>query len=183
MKISISSTHGSGKTTLFESLRLIEEFSDFHFVGSPTRKAKNKDMPINNKASNYNNTQEFCFEYDINNLEEFKQYSVVFDRSLLDTYIYTKYLFSKGKVDRDIFHQIELGWLLYKEQYDLFIIPNHTEVLLQSDESRITDQEFQESIAELFEDELIGIPIYKVLRVQGTTQQRIEQIYQKINGK
>lgn len=183
--ISFSGTHGSGKTTIIEQLKQVEEFVDFHFIESPTRKAKSEGLEINNTEDNYDETQRYCAKYDTEQLRKFRRNHVIFDRCLFDTFIYTKYLFLQGQVSEELFDEIDSSWELCKDFYDIFVIPDYRDIQLNSDGDRIEDKSFQESIAKLFDEEIEKSSLLKskVLYIKGSINDRLKQIFDKLNIK
>lgn len=176
MVVSISSTHNTGKTTLIESLKKETFFSKFNFIGSPTRKAKKEGMSINNQADNYDDTQLFCLQHDLEVISNYNRTGqhYILDRSLLDTYIYSKYLHRNNKVSDKVYLDVLDAWKQYHHIYNLFIVPNKNDVELVMDGDRIDDRGFRQDIHELFLVEFLDMK--NILQVSGTTEQRIQQI-------
>lgn len=183
--ISVSGTHGSGKTTIIEKLKQVEEFADFHFIESPTRKAKKLGLSINNTDDNYDSTQKFCLEYDLEHLKKYRNQLVIFDRSLFDTYIYSKFLFHQGQLNHSVYKEIVNDWELCCDNYDIFIIPDYQDIKLSSDGDRIQDMDFQKTISELFNHEIRTNKSisHKVLYISGSIETRLQQIFNKLHIK
>ena len=177
MRVSISGTHCTGKSTIIDSLRKDEFFlnNNFVIVDGPTRQLKDQGLPINNnEAKNYDHTQLMCSYIDGKNLTTWQGNSIS-DRCLLDTYIYTKYLYSKELVSRPVFLAIESFWVNCRDKYDLFFFPSKYDIQLIGDKYRNTDVAFREQIYQLFEYERIEARLpYYVL--SGTNAERIEQL-------
>lgn len=173
--ISISGTHCTGKSVLIESLKTEPLFSEYEFIGSPTRKAKDSGLTINNDSENYDLTQLFCMNHDIAVLK-YKKNKIVLDRSLLDTYIYSKYLHQKGKLTDNLYLSVLTSWKEAKKTgiYSFFIIPNKNDVKLVIDKDRSSDIQFREDIHILFNTELVDMR--NVLYVNGSNEQRVDQI-------
>lgn len=178
MIISISGTHSTGKTSLLESLKKETLFNQYSFIGSPTREAKKSGMKINNEARNFDSTQRFCLEYDLEILSRYErdQQPLITDRSLFDTFIYTKYLHRKNKVSDKVYLDVLDNWRRLRNKYTLFIIPDKDDVELVLDEDRVDDTLFREGIYNLFNVEMLEMS--NILEISGSNEQRLEQIRQ-----
>lgn len=159
MLISISGTHCNGKSALFSEIE--DDFSqnsNFIFKGGPTRKLKESGLPINQSESeNYDQTQLSCLDHDLEIISEYIRQSrvnkkVVFitERGLLDTYVYSKYLFLKGKLSQLVFSIISNSYFTLSEKYDSVFLPTHFDLKYEKDGVRDGDIEFREDIYELF---------------------------------
>jgi 7-cyano-7-deazaguanine reductase len=183
LKIAIVGTHCSGKSTLIQGLS-----SNFKKIESPTRKAKEAGFPINFQGNSYDLTQKFCANYDLNKLMEVENETdlVIFDRCILDTYIYTKYLWKRGLVSKRCYEEIQKSWESNINSYDLFFLPNHNEIPFQNDGVRVFDKEFQEEIDKEFRQILFAKPfedfkVKKSWEVKGALEERVKFVEEKIN--
>lgn len=175
MKISISGTHSIGKTTLYKGLKPF--LGDWTFGIGSTRKARELlGFPINNEADNYNATQMFCLSIDLNNLSI--PGNVIMDRCLLDTFIYTQYLWNKDKVSYRVVETILSFWKLENHIYDLIVVPDINDVPLVNDDVRSMDMSFRQEIHNQFEAVLKNSS--RVLKVKGTNEERIQQVLNRI---
>lgn len=173
IRISISGTHSTGKSTLIEALRKETFFLGWVFLPGPTRTLREKGFPINNEAKSYNQTQLMCATIDVENLE--LKGNILQDRSLLDTLIYSIYLGEKGKVSPIILKSILSMFIELKDEYTVFIIPSSKDVELVQDGVRNDDIEFRDEIERLF-FECLEAEKLPYLVVHGTTEERIKQI-------
>lgn len=174
--ISLSGTHCTGKTTLLKKMAEDDFFKDYTFFDSPTRQAKETGLEINNVADNYDKTQIFCQNYDVQKIIDTSIHGkYIFDRSLLDTYIYTKYLHHKGKVSDKAMRVVTSNWDGLKHNYSLFIIPDKEDVPFEKDGVRVDDDGFREDIHRILLEVLQVEPL-RSLFVKGDTEKRIEQI-------
>lgn len=176
MRVSISGTHSTGKSTLFDGLKKDSFFNECEFVAGPTRFLQQQGYPINNHADNYDSTQLMCLVYDLQVFEDTKLKDIIVsDRCLLDTYVYTKYLFKKGKVSEPVFLSVEKVWLAKKDSYDVFFLPSKNEVPLVADGVRSEDEDFRNEIQSLFL-EIIDINGLKIYALEGSVEERIESM-------
>lgn len=174
-RIALSGTHCTGKTTLLEALP--EELPQYTFIEGPTRTLKDQGYPINNDQSgNYDSTQLMCLHIDIENLKRTESY-IIQDRCLLDTYIYTQYLFNHGKVTEPVLKAVKSAWDALKFHYTAIFYPDPNDITLVGDKYRNSDIEFRDEIDQLFKSCIKptkpGIPMYFI---SGTNSERIERI-------
>jgi nicotinamide riboside kinase len=176
LKISISGTHSTGKTTLLNDLQkaLGDEF--ITLPGS-TRKAKELfGLPINNnEGENYDSTQFFCLAVDLANLYKDEKHNIS-DRCLLDTVVYSHYLVTKGLLNSLAYNTIRGYWDYYQGNYDFIIIPSMADVELLPDGIRnANDNEFRDEVAAIFKEYVGHLPVNKVIFVNGTPEERVAQ--------
>ncbi len=120
MRIALTGTHSTGKTTLVKELAKLKQFKDFNISFSNTRKLGQKGFPINNEESNYDTTQELVLTFHIKDLLKPK---FIADRCLIDGLAYTQYLNSKNKCSNltlELFGQMSS---LLLNQYDFIFYP------------------------------------------------------------
>jgi len=186
--ISISGTHCSGKTTLLKELetsysvnRKDEDFKVL-FVDSVTRSLKKKGYPINNEeSSNYDGTQIACLKQDLRNIQTafLLDGTYIFDRSLLDTFVYTTYLFRQKKVSTEAYEEIKSRWEGNKNSFDVIFLLNHTEIPFDNDGVRSPNLLFREEIALIFK-EILGESNIVLEIVSGSKEIRLLTVIKKI---
>lgn len=119
---------------------------------------------------------------DIQNIYFNIDKDVISDRCILDTYIYTKYLFLKGRVLEETMLSIET---LYKQHigfYDLILMPNHFDVDLVDDGERSLNLEFRDTVYRLFMEEVNSFKENtSVYMLGGDTEKRLFQFKQIMN--
>lgn len=177
MKILITGTHSTGKSTLLSALQSESKFKDFLFIGGVTREAKQLGLSINQEGDI--STQIFCASTDVLNILKNKDKDVVYDRSIVDTFIYSKYLWGEGKLPYHIYQSIFTYYYYYKDSFD-YIFWLRPEFDLVDDGVRDTDLSFQSEIDKLFELEFKSIN-HSIL--SGDTESRVKQLIDIINGK
>ena len=180
VRISISGTHCTGKSTILDSLKeKYKKNGRIAFIEGPTRQLKDLGYPINNdQASNYDSTQLMCCHLDLEHLKKNKYLltdEVISDRCLFDTLIYTRYLYQNGKVSEPVMRVIESAWGLHKSDYDIILMPSKDDIKLVGDKYRNTDGEFRETIHNMFIEEAVVSNLNCHL-ISGTTGERVEQI-------
>lgn len=186
MKILITGTHSTGKSSLLFELSKQEEFKSFVFVGGVTREAKKLGFEINENGDV--ETQFYCLASDILNLLKYKNGNVVYDRSILDTYVYTQYLFDRSQKNLEkssiSYYSAVMATsealCMFKDSFDL-IFWLRPEFKIEDDGVRSIDEQFQKDIDDLFEKTISEYGVKGVHILSGTTKERIEVIKQLYN--
>ena len=175
MRVLITGTHSTGKTTLLDHLQ--KELSGFKFIGGVTREAHSYNLPINTKGTD--DTQMYCMSKDILNILQTRGQDIIHDRSLLDTYIYSVYsLLHNGSVTSSA---VEITERLLKEYIVEFdhIFMLRPEFGVVDDGVRDTDEQFQKDVDTLFvsfcEENDIRFTV-----LTGNPEERVEQFLETI---
>jgi uridine kinase len=165
--ISISGTHCTGKTTLISDMK--QTFPNFNYINSTTRQVKEIGFTINEDGDS--KTQLAVATLDLRNIYQTKPGLNFSDRGLIDTYIYTKYLYERGNVDTASFKFIETIYkdLIHKYSYIIYLKPEFDMV---GDSVRSTDIQFQRDIEKMFDVELTKIPL-PVINLSGSAKERL----------
>ena len=176
MKIGISGTQSVGKTTLLNSLRSEHIFRDYTICNEVTRWVKSLGFNINEQGND--KTQEIIMMKHLWNLHMNKH--MITDRTVLDGYVYTKYLNLKSKVSSDT---LSMAYEVFKAligeyNYVFYIKP---EFDLVSDGVRSDDNKFRDEIEELFVDTIKRENI-NVINISGSVTERTKQITSLIIG-
>ena len=176
--IILTGPHGAGKTTLLNNLKSLSQFQDWGVCTEITRTLRQQGFAINEKGGEH--TQLLVLTAHLQNA--YKQ-QVLMDRSIIDGYVYTTWLYAKKQVSELTYN---LACKLFMElipKYDyIFYIPSEFE--LTDDGVRSTLKGFHEDIKNLFEETIQAIkteevkfptpvPIYTIT---GTVEERTEQI-------
>ena len=182
LRISLSGTHCTGKTTLLKAIESDRFFEEWDIIPGPTRSVKQGGLPINNdEANNYDLTQVMCAMYDIDKLSVKQFGDVISDRCLFDTLIYTRYLSSIGKISQPILDLIEKLWERERVNYSFLLIPSTKDVQLVRDSDRNNDSDFRLGVESLVYQEL-DKGLIRFFDIQGDTITRLQTIKQIINN-
>lgn len=153
MRIALTGTHSTGKTTLINRLALREEFKGYHVSYSNTRALKEKGLPINcNKEEDFDTTQELVLTFHLKDLLKPK---LLADRCLVDGLAYTQYLHSRGQVSvgtMELFGQLSAGFL---HHYD-FIFYSPIRGRAEDDGVRDLDESFRLGVDLTIKENLIS---------------------------
>jgi len=173
MKISFTGTGCSGKSTLLTKCK--EYYGDrFDYVTEITRPIARKGHDINENGGD--TTQKLIIEAHVDNN---KLDNIIMDRCIVDGYIYTTWLFSKGKVTDSIYN---LAWNTLNEIVNDIDIIFHTAPLKMEDDGvRSISRTFQQDIHEMTLELLNGNPWFKaykgrVVYLEGDVDKRFNDI-------
>ena len=165
-KISISSTHGVGKTTLINLIKKIYKTDNtiFYPESAIIVNEMNKKKFRLNQESNID-TQRLIMEMEVKNLNDsngYKDKLCFFDRCVLDTYIYCIYLFEHNKLSLEEFSLIEDYYKenIYKYNYIFFI--ESRSLKIDNNGYRSIDKKYQEDIYNIFKRVLKTIDHNKI---------------------
>lgn len=165
-KISISSTHGVGKTTLINLIKKIYKMNNtiFYPESAIIVNEMNKKKFKLNQDSNID-TQKLIMEMEVNNVNNsnlHKSNLCFFDRCVLDTYIYCIYLFEHNNLSFEEFSLIEK---YYKEniyKYDIIFFIESRSSRIENNGYRALDKKYQDDIYNIFKKVLKTIDHEKI---------------------
>lgn len=176
-RILLTGTHSTGKSTLYNQLQYELEFQGFKFFGGVTREALSFGLDINEKGDNL--TQLYCMSKDFLNIVQTQHDNVIFDRSILDTMIYSQYL--KSNLDPWLLTTMSEVCDMLIGEFDL-ILWLRPESDITDDRVRSMNKEFQMKIDQMFEAYFELHPDLPVSQLSGSLDQRISQIKKLFNG-
>jgi nicotinamide riboside kinase len=177
MIISFTGAQSSGKSTLLQMCKASDYFNGWKFVPEVTRKIKDSGYPINEAGTD--ETQQLILAEHIKN--HIQPINSVLDRCILDGYVYTKYLYTQNKIDKETYKhaQFLLKQLLPRVEFIFYTDPN---IPLIDDGVRSVNKSFRDDIITLFDDAIIEhISLIKnLVRLKGTPNERFASIIDKI---
>ena len=153
-KISISSTHGVGKTTLINLLKKIYRVENTIFYPESAIYVNelNKKKFKLNQESNID-TQKLIMEIEVKNVKNSNLYQdklCFFDRCVLDTYIYCIYLFEHNKLSLEDFSLIEKNYIENIYKFDFIFFIESRSIKIDNNGYRSTDKQYQLDIYNIF---------------------------------
>lgn len=174
VRIGISGAQSVGKTTLLNALRSEKCFKDYAIRNEVTRSVKALGVSINESGSDI--SQQLIMKEHIYNLVMFDD--MITDRTSLDGLVYTKWLYSQGKVSDDCYIDAIRVFKKTVGMYDymFYIKP---EFPIEDDGVRSASEQWQKEIVEVFEDTIVEYGI-KVVRVSGSVRERVNIILKTI---
>jgi nicotinamide riboside kinase len=173
MLISFSGAQSTGKSTLLELWR--QSMPTWNFVPEITRLVKREyNLPINEQGGDL--TQIMIAAEHLRNAYIKRDQHTILDRCSLDGYIYTEWLYKKGKVSESTHKHVRYVFEQTYEKYNCIIYTSPEDVPVINDGVRSADVKFREEIIELFEFYNTYIPKGVLYKVNGSIEQRMNQI-------
>ena len=182
-RIAIVGTHCTGKSTLIQDLKekLSPTLSDFYFVKQVNRECHKYGLKINEEANDL--TQLFIAANDLKQIVEAPQdQTVISDRCILDTLIYTLSMAKKGKVEWDTWRAVRVLCNKTLSNYT-HLIWLRPEFEVVPDGVRSVDEVWREELDSLFEDYLktAESPGTTVVTLSGSREERVNKFIEIIN--
>lgn len=176
MLISFCGAQSTGKSTLLQACKQLDIFKDYTFVDEVTRRIKKThEVEINADAEDYNYTQTLIIADHIRNS---KLKNAVLDRCIVDGFLYTYYLYQRGKVSGyvagfagDICQELI-------KRYDIIFL-TEADIPLASDGERSNDAEFRDTMVRAFDrmcSDLERGQKPRIVRLKGSVEERMELI-------
>lgn len=182
MLIGFTGAQCTGKTTLLNLLELsLSEFG-WNFVPEVTRKVMREGLSINEDGDNM--TQLFILKEHLQNHVVSNDENWILDRCILDGYVFTKWLYKQGTVDKWVLDYAcaLLSMLGNKLDYILYTEPD--DIPIEDDGERSINVEFRNDIINIYEDLMNNSAATpgrdtwrnKIIRLSGSVDERMETI-------
>ena len=172
MRISISGSHSTGKSTVINALAQIPSITErFTIKNEVLRDIKKLGININEYGTD--STQLLV-------MSKFLEYSTIpntiLDRCALDGLVYTTYLYEKNQVKKSTLRIAEA--IFENVRYDLYfyIAP---EFNIVPDGVRSENFEFRDRVAELFEEYMVSYKL-NAIRLTGSVKERVAQFIETL---
>lgn len=177
----LTGAQSTGKTTLLEALKKLDLFRDPYYVSSPTRSFKDKGLKINTEGDDA--TQNTVMQYHLDTAKmHIPNRDIILDRCAIDGYVYTRYLYNKGKVSKECLDKakkiLDKCLIYYSKIY--YIVPEFDVV---ADGVRDTDKSFRDEVAAIFDD-VVRYAISKgkhVVKLTGSVEDRVATVEESLN--
>jgi nicotinamide riboside kinase len=177
MRICLSGSHGTGKSTL---LKKIANDINLEIISEVTRDLNKQGLKINEKGNDFSYTQFILFNKHLEFL--FFKENFISDRGLLDVISYTYYLYKEKKVKKEIYDFIFSNIKNNINLYDK-IFYFHIEFEIEDDGVRSISKNFQKNIEKIIEEFIINLNLQNVIFVRGSLEERREIVLNAIEGK
>ena len=181
MRLAVIGPQNTGKTTFIKDF--IKVFPHYKTPNESYRDVVNKGkLKINQKTSK--GSQAAIRDFLFKQAKNFQGENVIFDRSLLDNYIYSLAQYKKGKITKKFIDETKKMMNVSLTHIDrLILIPTAVGVELITDKVRDTDKLYIDYINKLFIEEIIEFartnptPIWVI---SGDRKTRIKTIREKL---
>lgn len=176
MRIAVTGPQNTGKTTFIEDF--LKEFKNYSTpLGTYRDVVSQNNLEINQKTSEHAQNLILIFLYNLI-LEEVGD-NIIFDRCVVDNFVYTYYAYQKGNISRDF--MIKTRTKMYesiKHLDALIFIPTAAGISLVDDEMRDIDTDFIDSVNKIFLETLFDIKGRYAIPVFVVTGSRAERVRQ-----
>ena len=157
-----------GKTTLVNALKKLPEFKDYHFRTERSKHLMNLGIPLNTDS-----TLKGQLVFASERAAELMQEKIITDRTIVDVMAFCALSKSMNKVEKDNIKSVL--WHLIRE-YDIIFHIDDLSIPIEDNGVRETDKDYRLSIAYKIQNILNEYPLTKIVRISGTTKERIKQI-------
>lgn len=145
MKIAVVGPQNTGKSTFIKDF--LKEFN--HYISPPETyrdRIEKTNLKVNQQTSEA--SQKEIMNFMIQNINSYINLDdVIFDRCLIDNYVYTKCAYDKGKISEEFLFENWKAVLKDIKNYDyVFLIPTQISVSLVDDGTRDIDIKFIDKV-------------------------------------
>jgi hypothetical protein len=172
MRIGLAGTMSVGKTTLAKALGELEQFKDYTIQTERSRYLSGLGIPLNTDS-----TLPGQFIFLAERASELLQPKIITDRTVWDVCSFT--LSSKTIKDWEKRSFVESAMHL-RNYYDLVIYVSPNGVEMEDNGVRETDLEYRRKIDVAIQLSLDEFKPNKLIKVEGTTEERIAAILQNL---
>ncbi len=177
MKIAVVGAQNVGKTTFVQDFA--EEFSNYKsYTSSLKNIAEEKGLHLNQMTSK--ETQFLIMNHLYKLISEDKNENVIFDRCLIDNFVYTATSYKAGKVSAEFLEVSKekmFGHLRFLDA--IFFIPVSISISIEENKYRDTDKKYIDLVNQIFIEillEISKISKIKIYVLNGDRKERIEQV-------
>ena len=173
MKIGLTGTMSVGKTTLAKTLGEIEMFK-----GYPVQTERSKYLRDIGVALNTDSTLKGQLVFAAERSIELMQTNIITDRTVYDVCAFTLSSKSMGWTEKRYFTELLLQ---LRDEYDAIIYVSPEGVEIEDNGVRTTDAEYRKNIDITIQEMLIEYPPSKLIRIKGSTEERINTIISQLS--
>ena len=170
MKIGFCGTMSVGKTTLVNALRELPQFEEYHFVTERSEHLRDLGIPLNTDS-----TLKGQLVFAAERSAELMQENMITDRTIIDVMAFADLSKSMSKAEKD--HLNGVLWHLIKE-YDIIFHIDDLSIPIEDNGVRETDKDYRLTVHNKISSilSMFGGMAGKLVRVSGTTEERVEQV-------
>ena len=170
MRIGFCGTMSVGKTTLVNALKKLPEFKDYHFRTERSKHLMNLGIPLNTDS-----TLKGQLVFASERAAELMQEKIITDRTVIDVMAFSE--LSKSMEAHEKHYLTSTLYYLIKD-YDILFYVSPEGVEIEDNGVRETDKDYRLEVHHKISSILgmFGGMAGKVIRISGTTEERIEQV-------
>lgn len=173
MRIGICGTMSVGKSTLVQELAKLDYFKDYHVATERSKYLRDLGIPLNNDS-----TVRGQIVFMAERSSELLKDNLLTDRTIWDVCAFTISSKTIGWMDK--MRLVEAGMML-NEYYDIVFYINPEGTIIEDNKVRTTDPQYRKDIDFAITELLDQYPPKKLVKIQGSTEERIKIILSYLN--
>jgi GTPase SAR1 family protein len=176
MKIGLVGTMSTGKTTLVNALKELPQFKDYKFATERSKYLRDLGIPLNTDSTLKGQTI-FLAE----RVSELMRENLITDRTVIDVMAFTNASKSIHQADKNSFEEYARNFI---NEYDYIFYVSPDGVEIENNGVRETNAEYRDLIDFTIRNIIKNYPhrIKNLHKISGSTNERIKQILEVING-
>jgi nicotinamide riboside kinase len=173
MKIGLTGTMSVGKTTLAKALGELDMFKDY-----PIQTERSKYLRDIGIALNTDSTLKGQLVFAAERSIELMQENIITDRTVYDVCAFTLSANSIRWTEKRYFTEILMS---LRDEYDVIIYVSPEGVEIENNGVRTIDAKYREQIDATIQSMLLEYPPKKLIKVSGSTEERINTIISQLS--
>ena len=173
MRIGLTGTMSVGKTTLVNTLKELEQFKDYQTATERSKYLSDLGIPLNTDS-----TLPGQFVFMAERASELLQENIITDRTVYDVCAFT---FSAQSIEWSHKETFVKAAIPLAAMYDIIFYISPEGVELEDNGVRTTDPEYRLKIDMVIQAMLNEYPPQRMVKISGTTEERIEQIKEALS--
>lgn len=154
MRIAISGPQSSGKSTLIDMFESIYSMYDLTCLKEITRSVASAGHKINEHGDNISQLLIINSHISRSIRNEYETRIMLYDRCIVDGFVYTKYLHERGNVSDWVLDYCKNVYDMLLPSIDHYFYSSPIGVTIEDDKVRSTSEEFRNRITDLFEEQI-----------------------------
>lgn len=173
MKIGLTGTVSVGKTTLVNALKELEQFKSYEIATERSKYLRDQGIALNTDST-LKGQIVFAAERALELMKE----NIITDRTIYDVIAFTLSAKSINKFEKRHFFDLMLD---LRNEYDVVIYVSPEGVDIENNNIRETNAEYRKEIDEIIRELLKAYPPKKLIKISGSTEERITTIMSELN--
>ena len=173
MKIGLTGTMSVGKTTLVNALKQLDQFKDYETATERSKYLRDQGISLNTDST-LKGQLVFAAERSI----ELMKPNIITDRTIYDVCAFTLSAKSIGWFEKRQFTDLLMS---LRDEYDVIIYVSPEGVEIEDNGVRTTDAEYRKNIDITIQEMLIEYPPKKLIKISGSTEERINTIISQLS--
>ena len=172
MKIGLTGTMSVGKSTLAKALGKIDQFKDYETATERSKYLRDQGISLNTDST-LKGQLVFAAERSIELMKE----NIITDRTVYDVSAFTLSAKSIGWTEKRYFTELLMQ---LRDDYDVIIYVSPEGVDIEDNGVRTVDVEYRKKIDTTICEMLTTFPPKKLIKVSGSTEERINTIISQL---